>query len=260
MQNIQHVRGTSSNKIYGQKPAIGYDEFDSDHAEVTSSQVGSERINPAGSVGRGSFAFGANKLHPSSRLMRSLSPSRIGSDRILSSEVDEFAVENSPRRLERASPSNPLFDYGLGRAVSREDKIGEWRRKQHTDSNHNRFETPAAYNRSSIDPHQRPRALIDAYGNDRGRGISNDKLPQVEHQVINGMASKVAPKSWQNTEEEEFDWEDMRPTLADRGRTTDFLPSSVPPLGISGARWDFRNRNAATVDYDIGGNESSQAQ
>ncbi|KAI9198049.1 hypothetical protein LWI28_009129 [Acer negundo] len=254
--NIQLVRGTSSNiKLYGQKPAIGYDEFDSDHAEVTSSQVGAQRLNSTGTVGRASFAHGANKLHPSSssRLGRPLSPSRIGSDRILS-EVDEFTVGNSPRRIGGASPSHPVFDYGLGRGINRDEDISEWGRKQFSDDNRNRFES---YNLSNGHEHQGPRALIDAYGNDKR--VSNNKPLPVERLGINGIGNKAATRSWQNTEEEEFDWEDMNPTLAERDRKNDFLPS-VPPFGSIGGRPDFRKLNAASLDSDIRSNHSNQAQ
>ncbi|KDO75524.1 hypothetical protein CISIN_1g003277mg [Citrus sinensis] len=210
--------------------------------------VGGQRSNPAGSVGRATFALGANKLHPSStsRLGRSLSPLAIGS------EGDEFAVENSPRRLEGTSPSHPVFDYGIGRAIGRNEEVSEWR-------NPNRFEsTSTSYNLSNGHEHQGPRALIDAYGSDRR--ASNNKPPQVGHMGINGMGNKVASRSWQNTEEEEFDWEDMSPTLLDRGRKNDFLPSSVPLYGSTGARPDFSKLNASSLESDVRTNHSSQAQ
>ncbi|GAY34162.1 hypothetical protein CUMW_009990 [Citrus unshiu] len=210
--------------------------------------VGGQRSNPAGSVGRATFALGANKLHPSStsRLGRSLSPLGIGS------EGDEFAVENSPRRLEGTSPSHPVFDYGIGRAIGRNEEVSEWH-------NPNRFEsTSTSYNLSNGHEHQGPRALIDAYGSDRR--ASNNKPPQVGHMGINGMGNKVASRSWQNTEEEEFDWEDMSPTLLDRGRKNDFLPSSVPLYGSTGARPDFSKLNASSLESDIRTNHSSQAQ
>lgn len=161
-------------------------------------------------------------------------------------------MENSPRRLEGTSPSHPVFDYGIGRAIGRNEEMSEWR-------NLNRFEsTSTSYNLSNGHEHQGPRALIDAYGSDKR--ASNNKPPQVGRMGINGMGNKVASRSWQNTEEEEFDWEDMSPTLIDRGRKNDFLPSSVPLYGSTGARTDFSKLNSSSLESDIRTNHSSQAQ
>ncbi|XWS18225.1 hypothetical protein CRYUN_Cryun32bG0024900 [Craigia yunnanensis] len=238
--NTQHVRGTSAGlKLYGQKHSIGYDEFDSDHKQVPSSHLGVQRLSPTGNVGRTSVAIGANKskLSSASGASRPFSPSRIGSDRLLSSDVDDLASDDSPRRfIEGASPSRPVFDYGRGRAVIRDEETREWQRKHFYDNYPNRSENSLnAYKLSNGHERQTPRALIDAYGNDRGKGISNSKPVQVEWLDVNGMGNKVTPRSWQNTEEEEFDWEDMSPTLADH-RSNDFLLSSVPTLGSIGAR------------------------
>ena len=74
------------------------------------------------------------------------------------------------------------------------------------------------------------------------------------------MEKKVAPASWQNTEEEEFDWEDMSPTLVDRDRSTDFLSSYVPPLGSFRARPAFGVQNASSLEPDNRISWSSQAQ
>lgn len=65
---------------------------------------------------------------------------------------------------------------------------------------------------------------------------------------------------WQNTEEEEFDWEDMSPTLTDRGRSNEFLPSSVPPFRSFRARPGFGASRATPLEPDIRNNWSSQAQ
>jgi len=51
----------------------------------------------------------------------------------------------------------------------------------------------------------------------------------VERPDKNGMG-KVMTTSWQNTEEEEFDWEDMSPTLVDHSRSNGFLQ---PTIGFS---------------------------
>ena len=42
---------------------------------------------------------------------------------------------------------------------------------------------------------------------------------------MNGI-DKVLSTSWQNTEEEEFDWENMSPTLIDHSRNNSLLPST----------------------------------
>ena len=258
LQNTQHVRGTSAGlKLYGQKHSSGYDEFDSDHTEVPSSLVGLQRLRSTGNIGRTSVAIGANKsqLSSASRVSRPFSPSRIGSDRLLSSEVDELASDDSPRRfIEGASPSRPVFDYGRGRALIRDEDTRELQRKYFYDDYHNCSESSLnAYKLSNGHERQTPRALIDAYGNDRGKGISNSKPLQVERLDINGMGTKVTPRSWQNTEEEEFDWEDMSPTLADH-RSNDFSLSSVSTFGSIGARpagFESNNRSSQTTQTQL---------
>ncbi|XVE87824.1 hypothetical protein DITRI_Ditri19aG0019200 [Diplodiscus trichospermus] len=238
--NTQHVRGTSAGlKLYGKKHSIGYDEFDSVNTEVPSSHVGVQRLSSTGNVGHTSVAIGPNKsqLYSASGVSRPFSPSRIGSDRLLSSEVDDLASENSPRRfVEGASPSRPVLDYGRGRAIIRDEETREWQRKHFYEDYPNRSESSLSANKlSNGHERQTPRALIDAYGNDRGKGISNSKAIQVERLDVNGMGNKLTPGLWQNTEEEEFDWEDMSPTLADR-RINGFSLSAVPTFGSIGAR------------------------
>uniref|UniRef100_A0A5B6YFT3 CID domain-containing protein n=1 Tax=Davidia involucrata TaxID=16924 RepID=A0A5B6YFT3_DAVIN len=263
--NIQHVRGTSSTlKIYGQKPAIGYDKHDSDNTEVISSQVGAQRLSSTGRAGRTSNTLGDKKLPLSSaaRLARSSSPFRIEHPRSSSPPVEEFAAENSPGRVvERASPSHSGFDYGLGRVTGRDEEMSDWRRNHWSDDAHQPFETSAAYNYSNGVELQRPRALIDAYGNDQGKRTLNNKPLKVERLDINGIDSNVATKTWQNTEEEEFDWEDMSPTLVDRSRSNDLLPSSTPHLGNFRTRPGFGTHNAAPLESDFRrSNWSSLAQ
>ncbi|KAJ6737963.1 PRE-MRNA CLEAVAGE COMPLEX II [Salix koriyanagi] len=202
---VQHTKGTSSNlKIFGQKPAVGYDEYESDQAETISSQVG---------VSHTSLSLGSSNLQPSStsRLARRLSPSTTGAERPLSSEIDDFAVGNSPRR------------YRLSNGLE----------------------------------HQGPRALIDAYGDDKR--ISSSKPLHIKQLAVNGVHNKVASRSWQNTEEEEFDWEDMSPTLSERGRSNDFLPSSIPSLGSAVPRPAFGRISAIHAEFDTRSNRSSLA-
>ncbi|XP_057962449.1 polyadenylation and cleavage factor homolog 4 [Malania oleifera] len=253
--SIQHPKGTSKLKVYAQKPAIGYD-YDSDRVEVTSSLVGVQQSNSTGGTGRTSFALGADKPFPSSsaRIARP-SPSRIGISGSLSPRVDELPVGNSPRGVvEGVSPSHPGYDFGLGRIMGRDEESKEWRRRHWSDDTRHRFET-SAFNHSNGRELQGPRALIDAYGNDRRERILNDKPLKVQRLEVNGISSKVPMRTWQNTEEEEYDWEDMSPTLADRSRSNDLPSSSVPDLvnfrtrpglgalGAAPLELDFRRRN-----------------
>ncbi|KAJ8761881.1 hypothetical protein K2173_005592 [Erythroxylum novogranatense] len=213
------ARGAASTLKYGQKPAIDFDVHDSDPME----EVGAQRINTATGGGRTSFALGANKIHSSqiSRSTRPLSPARIGVDRPLASGVDDFAA----------------FEYGAGRVIGKNVEINDWKTKNYSGDNRNRFETSIAYGLSNGLDLKRPRALIDAYGEDKGNRITNTKPPlQVERLDVNGISSTTVTRSWQSTEEEEFDWEDMSPTLADRGPNNEFLPSATPPFGNIRAR------------------------
>ncbi|KAL4366208.1 hypothetical protein GQ457_05G030470 [Hibiscus cannabinus] len=238
--NTQHVRGVSAGKkMYGQKHTIGYDEFDSDHTEVPSSHIGVQRLSSTGNVGRTSVAIGANKpqLSSASRVSRPFSPSTIGSDKLLKSEVVDLPSEDSPRRFaEIASPSRPGFDFVHGRGTIKDEETREWQKKRFCGDYRNSSESSLnAYKLSNGNERQTLKALIDAYGNDRGLGMTNSKPVQVDRLDVNGLGNKMAPRSWQNTEEEEFDWEDMSPTLADR-RSNEFSVSSVPTFGGIGAR------------------------
>ncbi|XP_009357416.2 polyadenylation and cleavage factor homolog 4 isoform X1 [Pyrus x bretschneideri] len=219
--------------------------------------VVSQRFNSTGSVSHSPFALGSNQLHPSStaRLARSSSPSNIGLDRSLPSAVDEYAAEQSPRRfVERASPSNSVFDYRLGGAMGKDEESNEWRRKRYLDGSQKRFDTSAAYN--GVD-HPNPRALIDAYGKDSADRSLNDKPLLVGRLGLNSLDHKATPMSWQNTEEEEFDWEDMTPNLADHGQGNDFMASTVPPSRSYKA--SHGTQNASSLEPDVRSTWSSQA-
>lgn len=188
------------------------------------------------------FSLGSNRMQPSStvRLARSSSPSNIG--------LDEFSVENSPKRfVERASPSNSVYDY----RTIRDEEPNERRRKHYLDGSQNRLNNGLE--------HQRPRALIDAYGKDSGDRSLNDKPLHVARLGVNGLDHKATSMSWQNTEEEEFDWENVGPSLTEHTRSNDFLPSTVPPSRSYRARPVLGTLNASSLDSDIGNTWSSQA-
>ncbi|XP_024009957.1 polyadenylation and cleavage factor homolog 4 isoform X2 [Eutrema salsugineum] len=143
-----------------------------------------------------------------------------------------------PRRFsDGANTSNQAYNYGMGRATGRDDEHMEWRRKD---------------NLSQGNDHERPRALIDAYGVDTSKQVSIRKPIR----DMNGIQSKMVTP-WQNTEEEEFDWEDMSPTL-DRSRAGEFLRSSVPALGSVRPRPRLGNTSEFHLDSDIKNGVSHQ--
>lgn len=166
-------------------------------------------LDTTGGMGHTNFVLGANKMHQAliSRHGRVSSPSRIGLDRPLSATVDEYTVDNSIGRIaEREPPSHPALKYGMGKSIDRDEELIEWPKKQYSGDGWNQFQFSGS-------GHQRqsPRALIDAYGSDKSMVTLNN----------------MHDTSWQNTEEEEFNWEDMSPTLADHRRNNGFLPSSI---------------------------------
>ncbi|KAI3893859.1 hypothetical protein MKW92_023941 [Papaver armeniacum] len=160
-----------------------------------------EIVNPHVRVGK----VGPPGIKSSKFQVQSLSPSNNG-----------FGTDNSP---ERAAPSHLRFEYAPSRVSGRDGERNDWWSKHGSD----------------VDDQQRPRALIDAYGNYRGKNTLN-----VERLEVNNFSSEASTRKWQNTEEEEYVWEDMSPTLADRrsGESMPFNPTygslqTRVPLGRS---------------------------
>lgn len=213
--NVQLARGNSNLKTVGEKQSIGYEDYDSDQGEGLISHVGAHAFSSTGYGGRAPFPLSADKVIPSVS----------GAGRPLSPLVDEFAVSESPGRLlERASPSNPGYNYGR-RVRGRDEETGDWQKRLRSDNFYSGIENVGSYNpRNGLD-HNRPRALIEAYGQDDGKRPLNQKPLGMHRPLVNGSVSKIAGRSWQNTEEEEFDWEGMGPTLADP-KSSDLTPAS----------------------------------
>ncbi|CAL1397761.1 unnamed protein product [Linum trigynum] len=208
--------------------------------QSTSESVGNQRIKTAGGSASSSFTLGVNKLLPSSnsRVSRPLSPS---AERLLSSELDDLGSSSSPRRLVHGeSPSHRVFDYELGKIGVRNEEADEWRRKRYSDDRDSRFETSVVHRISNGHEPLVARALIDAYGDDRSQRNASNKPLQLDRLNVNGVGNKLATGSWQNTEEEEFDWEDMSPTLTNQNISNNLLSSSgMPVIGKSRESLNF---------------------
>ncbi|XP_043689443.1 polyadenylation and cleavage factor homolog 4-like isoform X2 [Telopea speciosissima] len=246
--DIQHSRGGSSSlQIYGQKPAIGYDEYDIDHSDV----LGNQKLGSPGAAVRTSSVGGIDRLYPSkTRLTRPASPSRIGPPRSLSPPADGFTTDTSPGRVvERASPSHSGIDSRLVRVIDgdADGERTEWWKRRSNDI-YQQVEISSAYLSNGSDQ-QSPRALIDAYGNYRGKNTLSEKPLKVGRLDVNGISIKT-DKGWQNTEEEEYVWEDMSPTLADRSRSNDLMLCN-PPLDSFNGRAGLGRSGAASLEPDF---------
>ncbi|XP_077220779.1 polyadenylation and cleavage factor homolog 4-like [Tasmannia lanceolata] len=249
----------------GQKPSVGSDEYGFDHTEALSPKIGSKRVgSPQIADGHSSSIIGGERLLVSSKskLLRPSSPSRIGPPRSSLPSGDGFARDISPGGVvKRASPSHSGFGFGLGlgRISDRAGERNNWWERHWSDDGAQQREA-GIYNLGNGSDKQRPRALIDAYGNYRGESTLQDELSKVDRLDVNGINRMTASRKWQNIEEEEYDWEDMSPTLADRGRDIDRL-SSDPPVGNLNMGAGLRRPNSSFLDSDrIGSNWHNQRQ
>ncbi|XP_020592406.1 uncharacterized protein LOC110032952 isoform X2 [Phalaenopsis equestris] len=100
---------------------------------------------------------------------------------------------------------------------------------------------------------QRQRELIDAYGNYRDKDSLHESFPKIQRINVNGIKGKAQKMDWQNSEEEEYVWENMSPTLADPSkRSSTLFESSTENFGlranssrpgIISEKSDFRRRS-----------------
>ncbi|XP_015162085.1 polyadenylation and cleavage factor homolog 4 isoform X1 [Solanum tuberosum] len=171
-------------------------------------------------------------LSTSSKNARSSSPYTVGPPRSLSPTLNEFALDNPAIGLrERASPSHTALDYGFSRVRGRDVERSEWQRIL-PDGANQQPDIPSKYRMNKGIDLQGPRALIDAYGIDEREKVSNLRQQKIGNATINGLGNRLAVKTWQNTEEEEFNWEDMSPTLADQSPFNDLSASVRHPQSI----------------------------
>lgn len=218
MNEVHDSRGISSSlQKFRQNSGIGHGEYDMDDPDINSQQVGISRLGSPGIGAHASIPGAQRSIAPNYAHLRPSSPSRVRFPEPSPAPDDGYIVDNSPSRaIERASPSHCGIDHPTGRL---NHKNGEWndRWKKHPVNNTNTLS--GAKLKSDFD-RQGTRALIDAYGNYRGERISNGKPRNID---VNGIDKTT--KKWQNSEEEEYVWEDMSPTPADRSRGNDLMPS-----------------------------------
>ncbi|PIA31969.1 hypothetical protein AQUCO_04700084v1 [Aquilegia coerulea] len=202
----QNGRGfASSMQRYGRQSNIAYEQYDADLSDFTS-RVASQQMGPSGNLAQGSSIIASEKLLSSSSKRRRLpsSPPRIWPARSLSPSNYEFTRADS---LERVSPLRPSFAYKHNKLNANDEKSDDYSIEYHPDN----------YNLNNGFRRQDPRELIDAYGNDQRNTTANENPLKLERISVNGVLSKGDTRRWQNSEEDEYSWEEMSPTLANHG-------------------------------------------
>ncbi|KAK9706444.1 hypothetical protein RND81_07G124900 [Saponaria officinalis] len=134
---------------------------------------------------------------------------------------------NAPRQKDYNGFEHYDYDRGKNSDANRFYSTGVGNRKRHRSGDFDSGrKNIAVSNLSNGFDHDGPRALIDAYGHDNGKRSWNKKAKGLRP-IMNGTTTKIIGNSWLNTEEEEFKWEEMSPTLANR-KTSNFTQSSIP--------------------------------
>ncbi|KAF6162937.1 hypothetical protein GIB67_021086 [Kingdonia uniflora] len=224
VNDVEDARGVSSKlQLHGNRSAFGYDEYDSNHANSISPQVVNRRSTSPGL---------ATQTSSTTRIIRSSSPSIVGLSKSSSPLGNGLVKNNSPGgSLEKASPPNCGFGHELGRLKKMNGEVNDWSSKLWVEDICQRVESSGTYSKNNGFENHRPRAIVDAYGSHRGKGTLNEKLKPLKVDLldVNGSKRGVETKSWQSTEEEEFVWESMSPTLTNRS-SSDVMPPN-PPLG-----------------------------
>ncbi|KAG6472253.1 hypothetical protein ZIOFF_069713 [Zingiber officinale] len=222
---IPQTRLPTGIQVYGQKPIARHSEYDFDQPELPLQHLDTEGESIANLKNKIAFPG---------------SPPRIGLKRPISPPILRSHVDASKVIGGRASSSR-----SGGYASGRVSDASGWMDRKRLSS-----EDPRLYNLSNGYVKQNPRDLIDAYGNPRGRVSALEKYSKVWHLDMNDIASEAATRKWKNTDEEEYVWEDMSPTLSDRSRRNS-LPAFEPNAGNFSIRKGFSKPNPALLESDF---------
>ncbi|VFQ81473.1 unnamed protein product [Cuscuta campestris] len=197
------------------------------YLEARRKLVGAEKLSSAGRAGHVSSDIDALKLLPSAR--PSSPPYGVGRARSLSPPADDFDAENSRAFAERSPPSHGRIDCGVNGVLAGDNETIEWHKNLMPDNGSQRLENSAACSFKKEAGLQGPRALVNAYGIDEREKEFNYQHHKIGQPNANGISKKAGVRTWQSTEEEEFNWENMSPTLGDAHRHNDASSSMLPP-------------------------------
>ncbi|XP_073009228.1 polyadenylation and cleavage factor homolog 4-like isoform X3 [Typha latifolia] len=183
---------------------------------------------------------------PCNKVPRPLSPPSIGLRRSRSPTGEGLPKGVSRRVMERPSPSHPGFGYEPAGLTSQND----WFERSWTSDDGGQLsDSSRAFNLNNGYSKQYSRELIDTYGNHRGKDTFLENRSKVQRLETDGIASGKTRK-WENSEEEDYDWEAMSPTLDDRSRR-----NSMPAFGLSAGPFSSRaglTTPHARFDSDFG--------
>ncbi|CAA0815995.1 Polyadenylation and cleavage factor homolog 4 [Striga hermonthica] len=228
-----------------------YFESQTQYGRSTADTFGTEGVSSTGRADLTTSSLHAVKksMPPNTRLVKSSSPFRIARAGSLSPSVEDFNADNSPKRNSvRASPSHPGTEYGPYNGIPRDEETSQLRKGDWQPVNPSqKLRTSTAYNYSSGLDLRGPRALISAYGMDERERKPNRNHDKPEQLDMNGAEYSDSLRPWQNTEEEEFNWEDVAPALADR-RQSNNAYSSLESSGNLSTRHGFMANHAARLD------------
>ena len=256
LQEIEHASGDSSRlSEFGHHSSAQYADYDFTNPEMLPPHLGrSKAVSPKTTAVRTSITRVEEPIrHLNIKVSKPLSCSRARSRRSASPIDDRFTRDGSPWRPAEM-PCQPHSRLGFPPDTAfDQNQNGQLGRIWPRDIAASQLEASTTNDPSAGYIKKHPRELIDAYGNHRGKGTSLEKVPKLQQIDVNVFNREAAPKNWRSFEEEEYVWEDMSPTLADRSRS-----SSLPPLGPSSGslsrRIGLSRPDANILEPDLRGN------